>query len=46
MQLKCTVIGDAATLIWAQKNTDALSFDELKSLLRDRYGSEKQEEKL
>ena len=45
MHLRCALIGDAATLIWSQLDPDGLSYQQLQMLLRERYGSAKQEEK-
>ena len=43
LQLRGALSGDAAILILSQ--SDKLSFNQLRRLLRERYGSEKQEEK-
>ena len=45
MQMKCALSGDAATLVWSQTNPVQLTVEELHELLRERYGSAKQEEK-
>ena len=45
LQLRGALSGDAAILIWSQSEPDKLSFNQLRRLLRERYGSEKQEEK-
>ena len=45
IHLCCATIGDAAALVWSQLDPDGLSYQQLQTLLRERYGSEKQEEK-
>ena len=45
IHLRCTLIGDAARLVWLQLDPDGLSYQQLQTLLRKRYGSAKQEEK-
>ena len=37
--------GDAASLVWLQTNPEQLTVEQLQELLRERYGSDKQEEK-
>ena len=46
MQMKCAHSGDAATLIWLQTKPEQLIVEQLQELLREIYGSAKQEEKL
>ena len=41
IDLRCALIGDAATLVWSQLNPDGLSYQQLRTLLRERYGSAK-----
>ena len=45
MQMKCALSGDAATMVWSQTNPEQLTVEQLQELLRERYGSAKQEEK-
>ena len=45
MHIRCALNGDAATLAWSQLDPDGLSYQQLQTLLRERYGSAKQEEK-
>ena len=45
IHLRCALIGDAATWVWSQLDPDDLSYKQLQTLLRERYGSAKQEEK-
>ena len=45
IHLRFALIGDAATLVWSQLDPDCLSYQQLQTLLRERYGSAKQEEK-
>ena len=45
LQLRDALSGDTAILIWSQSEPDKHSFNQLRRLLRERYGSEKQEEK-
>ena len=45
VQMKCALSGDAATLVWSQTNPEQLTVEKLQELLRERYGSAKQEEK-
>ena len=45
MQMKCVLSGDAAILVWSQNNREQLTVEQLQELLRERYGSAKQEEK-
>ena len=45
VQMKCALSGDAATLVWSQTNPEQLTVEHLQKLLRERYGSAKQEEK-
>ena len=39
------LIGDAATFVWSQLDPDGLNYQQLQTLLRERYGSAKQEKK-
>ena len=43
--MKCTLSGDAASLVWSQTNPEQLTVEQLQELLRERYGSAKQVEK-
>ena len=45
MQMKCALSGHAATLVWSQTNPGQLTVEQQQELLRERYGSAKQEEK-
>ena len=45
IHFRCALIGDAAPLVWSQLDPDGLSYKQLQTLLRERYGSAKQEEK-
>ena len=47
IHLRCALIGDAATCVcvWSQFDPDGLSYQKLQTLLRERYGSAKQDEK-
>ena len=45
IHLRCALIGDATTLVWSQLDPDGLSYQQLQTLLHERYGSAKQEEK-
>ena len=45
MQMKCVLSGDTANLVWSQTNPEQLTVEQLQELLRERYGSAKQEEK-
>ena len=41
----CALFGDTTTLVWSQLDPDDLNYQQLQTLLRERYGSTKQEEK-
>ena len=45
IHIRCALISDAAMLVWSQLDPDGLSYQQLRTLLRERYGSAKQEEK-
>ena len=45
IHLRCALIVDVATLVWSQLDPDGLSYQQLQTLLRERYGSAKQYEK-
>ena len=38
IHLYCALIGDAATLVWSHLDPDGLSYQQLQTLLRERYG--------
>ena len=38
IHLRCALTGDAATLVWSQLDPDGLSYQQLQTLLRERYG--------
>ena len=35
--LRCALIGESATLVWSQLHPDSLSYQQLKTLLHERY---------
>ena len=43
VQMKCALSDDAATLVWSQTNPEQLTVEQLQELLRERYGSARQE---
>ena len=45
MKMKCAISGDAGTLVWSQIKPEQHPVEQLQELLRERYGSAKQEEK-
>ena len=45
IHLRCALIGDAATLVWSQLEADGLSYQQLQTLLHERYDSAKQGQK-
>ena len=45
IHLRCALIGDAATCVCSLLDPNGLSYQQLQTLLPERYGSAKQEEK-